>query len=108
MIADGDAVEADLRRASGVYTRLAALEMLLFPSLPTAAGWSAPSLPPSASVAACARAPGARRAPPDRAVRLGAGRIVPVRVTNLTSPRSSMTRRSLIPLTPRRRSACAC
>src|ERR1700761_7302335 len=38
MIADGDAVETGLALASGVYTRLAALEMLLFPTAPPGGG----------------------------------------------------------------------
>ena len=38
MIADGDAVETGLATVSGVYTRLAALEMLLFPTAPPGGG----------------------------------------------------------------------
>ena len=38
MIADGGAVEAGLASLSGVYSRLAALEMLLFPTAPPGGG----------------------------------------------------------------------
>jgi hypothetical protein len=38
MIADGNAVSAGLAEVSGVYTRLAALEMLLFPTAPPGGG----------------------------------------------------------------------
>src|ERR1700761_7156292 len=38
MIADGDVVETALATASGVYPRLAALEMLLFPTAPPGGG----------------------------------------------------------------------
>jgi len=87
MIADGDAVEAGLADASGVYTRLAALEMLLFPSLPTAGGLvgavsAALGIGGRLSPTPITQVPAARL--PTVLFVWGPGRIVPVRVTNLT------------------------
>jgi hypothetical protein len=87
MIADGDAVEAGLAAASGVYSRLAALEMLLFPSLPPGGGLVG-------AVSAALGVGGKLSPDPSSQVPVaqlptvlfvwGPGRIVPVRVTSLT------------------------
>lgn len=87
MIADGSAVANALATASGVYTRLAALEMLLFPT-------AAPGGGLIGKVSAALGLTGGGGAPdpatPVPAAQLptvlfiwGPGRIVPVRVTNL-------------------------
>jgi hypothetical protein len=87
MIADGDAVETALATASGVYTRLAALEMLLFPTAPPGGGLIG-------SVTAALQIGGGSSTPtPSQQVPAaqlptvlfvwGPGRIVPVRVTSL-------------------------
>jgi hypothetical protein len=87
MIADGDVVETALATASGVYTRTASLEMLLFPTAPpgggligsvTAAlgiGGGSPSPDPTRQVPAAQL--------PTVLFVWGPGRIVPVRVTSL-------------------------
>ena len=88
MIADGNPVSAALAEASGVYTRLAALEMLLFPTDAsgggligsissalgiTGGGGSAPTTPiPAAQL-------------PTVLFIWGPGRILPVKVTTLTT-----------------------
>ena len=87
MIADGDAVETGLATISGVYTRLAALEMLLFPTAPPGGGLIG-------SVTAALGIGGSPSSDPTRQVPAaqlptvlfiwGPGRIVPVRVTALT------------------------
>jgi hypothetical protein len=87
MIADGDAVETALATASGVYTRVAALEMLLFPTAPPGGGLIG-------SVSAAIDVTGGASADPTRQVPAaqlptvlfvwGPGRIVPVRLTALT------------------------
>jgi hypothetical protein len=79
MIADGDAVETALATVSGVYTRLAALEMLLFPTAPPGGGLIG-------SVTAALGIGGSPSSDPTRQVLFiwGPGRIVPVRVTTLT------------------------
>jgi len=84
-IADGSVVTAGLAEVSGVYTRLAALEMLLFPTAPpggglvgsisSALGLSGPPAP-STSVPASQL--------PTVLFVWGPGRIAPVRVTTLT------------------------
>jgi hypothetical protein len=86
MIADGDAVETALATASGVYTRLAALEMLLFPTAPPGGG-----LIGSVSAALGITGGGSdptRKVPaaqlPTVLFIWGPGRILPVRVTTLT------------------------
>lgn len=79
-IADGSAPAAALAESSGIYSRLAALEMLLYPARTAPKGLT-----------------GTRSAPASSAVRTiprsvlpvtlfvwGAGRIVPVRMTSLT------------------------
>jgi hypothetical protein len=87
MIADGDALEQSFAEASGVYTRLAALEMLLFPSLPTGGGLvgavsAALGVGGSLSPTPISQVPAARL--PTVLFVWGPGRIVPVRVTSLT------------------------
>jgi hypothetical protein len=87
MIADGDAVETGLATVSGVYTRLAALEMLLFPTAPPGGGLIG-------SVTAALGITGGSSPDPTRQVPAaqlptvlfiwGPGRILPVRVTALT------------------------
>jgi hypothetical protein len=86
MIADGDAVETALGTASGIYTRLASLEMLLFPTAPPGGGLVG-------TVTAALGLGGGASAPtrPVPAAQLptvifvwGPGRIVPVRVTSLS------------------------
>jgi hypothetical protein len=86
-IADGSAPTAALARASGIYSRLAALEMLLYPS-------GAPStLVGTVSAAITAALTGVAAGPvrtvpqsvmPVTLFIWGPGRIVPVRVTGLT------------------------
>ena len=76
MIADGGAGEA-LARTSGVYTRLAALEMLLFPvataglSLVGTVSVGGASVSIGGGISSAPTSPGPRRAPADGAVRLG-------------------------------------
>ena len=87
MIADGDAVETALATVSGVYTRLAALEMLLFPTAPPGGGLIG-------QVSAALGIGGSPSSDPTRQVPAaqlptvlfvwGPGRILPVRVTSLT------------------------
>ena len=86
MIADGDAVETALATASGVYTRLAALEMLLFPTSPPGDGLIGTV---SSALGMTAGATGPTRQVPAAQLPTvlfiwGPGRIVPVRVTSLT------------------------
>lgn len=88
-IADGT-VGAGLAAASGVYSRLAALEMLIHPSQTTSSS-SAGALLGAATAAAGAALGGGAPAKrvPDKTLPVmlfvwGAGRIVPVRVTSLT------------------------
>jgi hypothetical protein len=87
MIADGDAVETALATASGVYTRLAALEMLLFPTAPPGGGLvgtvsAALGLSAGASSTPTSQVPAAQL--PTVLFVWGPGRIVPVRVTSLS------------------------
>lgn len=95
MIADGSPIAVGLATASGIYSRLAALEMLLYPTGAFAGG----SLLGAVSAPASTGAPapsigGSTSAPVDRSVPQstlptvlfvwGPGRILPVRVTTLT------------------------
>jgi len=83
-IADGSAITAGLAKLSGVYTRLAALEMLLFPT----------AAPGTGLIGSVSSALGITSAPPATSVPAamlptvffvwGPGRIAPVRVTTLT------------------------
>ncbi len=84
-IADGSAVAAGLATASGIYTRLAALEMLLFPTAPPGSGLigsisSALGIGGGASPSTVV--PAAQL--PTVLFIWGPGRIAPVRVTTLT------------------------
>ncbi len=86
-IADGNAVVAGLAEVSGLYTRLAALEMLLFPTAPPGGGLIG-------SVTAALGIGGGSSSNPTQQVPAaqlptvlfvwGPGRIVPVRVTALS------------------------
>jgi hypothetical protein len=86
MIADGDAVETGLATASGVYTRLAALEMLLFPTKQLG-GALVGSVTAALGAAGVSGRP-TRKVPsaqlPTVLFVWGPGRIVPVRVTTLS------------------------
>jgi hypothetical protein len=94
-IASGSSSVADIASASGVYTRLAALEMLLYPVAPLTGGllgavsasvsasFSAGGLSISASASAQATIVPKAELPVVLFV-WGAGRILPVRVTTLT------------------------
>ena len=85
MISDGTAVARGAATASGVYTRLAALEMLLFPAQAFAAGGLVGQV--GASLLNRATVP-SRSVPESQAPVVlfvwGPERILPVRVTNLT------------------------
>jgi hypothetical protein len=86
-IADGNLVVAGIAEASGVYTRLAALEMLLFPTAPTGSGLigsvtAALGIAGGGSPASSQRVPAARL--PTVLFVWGPGRIVPVRVAALS------------------------
>lgn len=88
MIADGDAVETALATASGVYTRLAALEMLLFPTAPPGGGLIG-SVSSALGIGGGGSSPDPTRQVPAAQLPTvlfvwGPGRIVPVRVTALT------------------------
>ncbi len=96
-IADGSAVTAGLAQASGVYSRLAALEMLLYPTNAFGSGLlGSVSVSASVNVGAGGVSVGvsvsttaASRSVPQSQVPTvlfvwGPGRIVPVRITNLT------------------------
>jgi hypothetical protein len=86
-IADGNPVIAGLAEASGVYTRLAALEMLLFPTAPPGGGLigsvtAALGIGGGSSSAPTSQVPAAQL--PTVLFVWGPGRIVPVRVTALS------------------------
>ena len=94
MIADGSPVAQGIATVSGIYTRLAALEMLLFPT-GTGGGGLLGTVSASVSVGAGgislggSAGGGVKRPIPQSQVPTvlfiwGPGRIVPVRVTNLT------------------------
>jgi hypothetical protein len=87
-MADGGAAAAALAGSSGIYSRLAALEMLLYPAPP-----SRTRLTGTVSAAVISALSGARPGPtrviprsvlPVTLFIWGAGRIVPVRMTGLT------------------------
>jgi hypothetical protein len=95
MIADGSPVAVGLATASGIYSRLAALEMLLYPVGSDGGGGLVGSVSASVSVGAGGVSIGgsdggqASRSVPQSQVPTvlfvwGPGRIVPVRVTTLT------------------------
>jgi hypothetical protein len=93
MIADGSPVTAGIAQVSGVYARLAALEMLLYP-VPDPSGGLLGSVSISASIGdgvsigASASASAGRTVPamqvPTVLFVWGPGRILPVRVTSLS------------------------
>jgi hypothetical protein len=87
-IADGSAPTAALAQVSGIYSRLAALEMLLYPTGPGTSGLVGAV---SAAIVSglSGSSPGPTRTIPQSVMPVtlfiwGAGRIVPVRVTGLT------------------------
>jgi len=84
-IADGSAVTAGLATVSGVYPRIAALEMLLFPTAPPGGGLIgsvSSALGLSGSTPAATSVPASQL--PTVLFIWGPGRIAPVRVTALT------------------------
>ena len=86
-IADGNLVIAGIAEASGVYTRLAALEMLLFPTAPPGGGLigsvtAALGIGGGSSSTPTSQVPAAQL--PTVLFVWGPGRIVPVRVTALS------------------------
>lgn len=94
MVADGSPVAVGIATVSGIYTRLAALEMLQYP-VPAAGGGLLGSLSASVSVGAGGVSIGGsaggavKRSVPESQVPTvlfvwGPGRILPVRVTGLT------------------------
>jgi hypothetical protein len=93
MIADGSPAAATLAAASGIYSRLAALEMLLYPTGSFASGSLLGGVSASISAGGISIG-GAATAQADRSVPQstvptvlfiwGPGRILPVRVTSLT------------------------
>lgn len=86
MIADGDAVETGLATVSGIYSRLASLEMLLFPTAPPGGGLIG-SVTAALGITSAPAGP-TRQVPaaqlPTVLFIWGPGRIVPVRVTALS------------------------
>ncbi len=95
MIADGSPVAVGLATATGIYSRLAALEMLLYPTGAFAGGSLLGTVSASLSAGgAAASIGGSSSVPVDRTVPQstlptvlfvwGPGRILPVRVTTLT------------------------
>ncbi len=87
-IADGNAVVAGLAEISGVYTRLAALEMLLFPTAPPGGGLIG-SLSSALGLGGGSSSPTPTQQVPAAQLPTvlfvwGPGRIVPVRVTALS------------------------
>ncbi len=91
-VADGSPPAAALATLSGIYPRLAALEMLLFPSTSTGSGLASATAAVGAAGAAVGAAAGAaagvqRQVPfsvvPTVLFVWGPGRILPVRVTSL-------------------------
>lgn len=84
-IADGSVVTAGLATVSGVYTRIAAMEMLLFPTAPPGGGLVgavSSALGIGGSPPPATQVPAAQR--PTVLFIWGPGRIAPVRVTTLT------------------------
>lgn len=87
-IADGTAAAA-LAKVSGVYTRLAALEMLLYPASATSGGLLGSVTAAIGGLFGAGKDGGVKRSVPANTVNTvlfvwGPGRIVPVRVTALT------------------------
>jgi hypothetical protein len=106
MIADGSPVAEGIAMASGVYTRLAALEMLLFPQRP--AGGALPGAVSSAAGAVGGLLGGRmtggvrRKVPPSQLPTVllvwGPGRILPVKLTSLTITETLYDSRLLNPI----------
>lgn len=92
MIADGRPVAEEIATVSGIYTRLAALEMLLFPThsaADTLLGSLSVSVGTGGISAGGAASAGVQRSVPESVMPVvifvwGPGRIVPVRVTSLS------------------------
>ena len=87
-IADGNAVVAGIAELSGVYTRLAALEMLLFPTAPPGGGLIG-SVTAALGIGGGSSSPSPTQQVPAAQLPTvlfvwGPGRIVPVRVTALS------------------------
>jgi len=86
MIADGSPVAQGIAETTGIYTRLAALEMLQYPTGAFSAGSLVRSV--SSSIGGSAGAKVDRTIPESQVPTVlfvwGPGRILPVRVTNLT------------------------
>jgi hypothetical protein len=87
-IADGSAPAAALAASSGIYSRLAALEMLLYPAGPPRSGLTG-AVTAAVVSALSGAATGPTRQIPQSVLPVtlfiwGPGRIVPVRVTDLT------------------------
>ncbi len=106
-IADGSSPTAAIAEVSGIYSRLAALEMLLYPTSPT--GGLIGAVSAAVRLASTGTSSGPTRSVPQSVMPVtlfiwGPGRIVPVRMTGLTITESSTTRCSTRPM-PRRRSA---
>jgi len=89
MIADGSPVAEGIAVASGVYSRLAALEMLLFPTSTMGGGGLVGSVSAAAGALGAGGNGGAKRDVPSSQLPTvlfvwGPGRILPVKVTSLT------------------------
>jgi hypothetical protein len=87
-IADGSAPTAALAKASGIYSRLAALEMLLYPTGPAQSGLTG-AVTAAIQSGLAGTSSGATRTVPQSIMPVtlfiwGPGRIVPVRITQLT------------------------
>ncbi|MFZ0304753.1 MAG: hypothetical protein WAL75_18820 [Terracidiphilus sp.] len=88
-IADGNAVIADLAKGTGLYSRLSALEMLLYPSGSFTSNQLQGKVSSAISSASTGSSTKAKPKVPQYVMSTvlfvwGTGRIVPVRVTNLT------------------------
>jgi hypothetical protein len=87
-IADGSPPTAELAQTTGIYSRLAALEMLLYPTGPGKSGLKG-AVSAAIKSATAGQTPGATRVVPQSVMPVtlfiwGPGRIVPVRVKGLT------------------------
>jgi hypothetical protein len=87
-IADGSAPTAALAQTTGIYSRLAALEMLLYPTSPGQSGLTG-AVSAAIASAQTGQTPATTRVVPQSVMPVtlfiwGPGRIVPVRVTGLT------------------------
>ena len=88
-IADGSAPTAALAQSSGIYSRLASLEMLLYPTASRAQPALTGAVSASITAGLTGQTPGTTRTVPQSVMPVtlfvwGPGRIVPVRVTGLT------------------------